>query len=66
MDAIKRTAPTAKIPDHELIRLDAAAHPERTYSEHEAAARSIAAVSYRGEIRAMMKAGTLDEEEEEE
>ncbi len=50
-------------PDHEAIREDAAAHPERTPSEHEAAARGIAATGYRAEIRAMMKAGTLDEED---
>lgn len=62
MDTIKRTA--TKLPDHELIRLDAAAHPERTYSEHVAAAEEVAATSYREEIRAMMRAGTLDEEEE--
>lgn len=46
----------------EAIRLDAAAHPERTYSEHVAAAEEIAALEYRREIRAMMKAGTLDDE----
>ena len=34
--------PAPRLPDHELIRLDAAAHPERTPSEHEAAARTIA------------------------
>jgi hypothetical protein len=64
VDTSKNTAP--KVPDHELIRRDAAAvHPERTPSEHETAARSIAAVSYREEIRAMMKAGTLDSEDDE-
>ncbi|CAN5583855.1 hypothetical protein BH24ACT22_BH24ACT22_21460 [soil metagenome] len=49
VDTIKRTAP--KLPDHELIRRDAAAHPERTPSEHEAAARRIAAKSYRRDMR---------------
>lgn len=45
----------------EAIRRDAVAHPERTYSEHVVAAEEIAAVSYRAEIRAMMKADTLDD-----
>ncbi len=36
MDTSKSSA--LRLPDHELIRLDAAAHPERTPSEHEAAA----------------------------
>jgi hypothetical protein len=30
------------VPTHERIRRDAAAHPERTYSEHVQAAREIA------------------------
>lgn len=47
----------------EAIRLDATAHPERTYSEHVAAAEEIAANEYRREIRAMMKAGNLEPEE---
>ena len=47
----------------ESIRLDAAAHPERTYSEHVAAAEEIAALEYRREIRRMMRAGTLDSSE---
>ena len=38
-------------------------HLEASREELIAAARSIAAVSYREEIRAMMKAGTLDEED---
>ncbi len=49
MDTSKRTAP--RVPDHELIRLDAAAHPERTLSEHEAAARSIAGRTYVEDLR---------------
>jgi hypothetical protein len=61
VDTIKRTAP--KLPDHELIRRDAAAHPERTYREHVAAAEEVAAAEYRAEIRAMMRAGTLDPDE---
>lgn len=50
----------------ERIRLNAAAHPERTYSEHVAAAQEIAAESYREEVRHMMKAGILDVDEEDE
>ena len=53
------TAPHTTTVD-EAIRLDAAAHPERTYSEHVAAAEGIAAEEYRREIRAMMKASALD------
>lgn len=49
MDHSKRTAP--RLPDHELIRRDAAAHPERTPSEHEAAARRIAGRTYREDLR---------------
>jgi hypothetical protein len=37
-------------PDHELIRLDAAAHPDRLPSEHEAAARRIAGETYRRDL----------------
>ncbi len=44
----KSSAP--RLPDHELIRLDAAAHPERSYSEHEAVARSIAGKTYRRDL----------------
>ena len=58
MDAPKSNAParTTKVPaphlpDHELIRLDAAAHPERTPSEHEAAARAIAGRTYVEDFR---------------
>lgn len=49
----------------EAIRLDAQEHPERTYREHVAAAEEAAAAEYRAEIRAMMKAGTLDPESDE-
>jgi hypothetical protein len=44
VDTSKRTAPDA--PDHELIRRDAAAHPERSYAEHVEAAREIAGRTY--------------------
>ncbi len=55
MDHHQRTAPTAKLPDHALIRLAAAAHPERTPSEHEDAARRIAAVSYVEDMRRIQR-----------
>jgi hypothetical protein len=44
-------APAPRLPDHELIRLDAAAHPERTHSEHVEAAREIAGRTYVEDIR---------------
>lgn len=40
-----------RTPDHELIRRDAAAHPERTYSEHVEAAREIAGRTYVEDLR---------------
>jgi hypothetical protein len=52
MDTSKHSAPTApKLPDHELIRRDAAAHPERSYSEHVEAARAIAGRTYVEDLR---------------
>jgi hypothetical protein len=62
MDRTKRTAPTAKLPDHQLIRLDAARHPERTPSEHEDAARRIAAVSYVEDLRRIQRRELVEEE----
>ncbi len=62
MDHHKRTA--TKLPDHEAILRDAQEHPERSYREHVEAARTIAAPSYREEVRRLMAAGTLDPEEE--
>ncbi|CAN5734630.1 hypothetical protein BH24ACT22_BH24ACT22_09140 [soil metagenome] len=61
MDNKSLAQPRTEVTVDEAIRRDAAAHPERTYSEHVAAAEETAAVSYRAEIRAMMKAGTLDD-----
>jgi hypothetical protein len=49
MDEQKDTAP--RLPDHELIRLDAVAHPERSYSEHVEAARVIAGRTYVEDLR---------------
>ncbi len=56
--------PASRLPDHELIRLDAAAHPERTPSEHEAAARQIAGRTYLEDLRRISPAAqaTLDRE----
>ena len=58
MDAPKSSAParTTKdpapcLPDHELIRLDAAAHPERSHGEHPEAAREIAGRTYVEDLR---------------
>jgi hypothetical protein len=48
MDRTEHNAP--RLPDHELIRLDAAAHPDRLPSEHEAAARRIAGETYRRDL----------------
>ena len=57
MDVPKSSAPThptedpaPRLPDHELIRLDAAAHPLRTHREHVEAAREIAGVTYRDDL----------------
>jgi hypothetical protein len=52
-----------RLPDHELIRRDAAAHPERGYREHVEAAREIAAKSYREDLRRWMRPGLAEEEE---
>ena len=41
----------ARLPDHELIRLDATAHPDRIYFEHVEAARSIAGRTYLEDLR---------------
>ncbi len=39
------------IPVHEKIRRDAAAHPERPYTEHIAASRSLLAEQYEQDLR---------------
>jgi hypothetical protein len=61
MDHSKRTAP--RVPDHELIRLDAAAHPERTYSEHVQASRAILGAEYLEDLRRIQRRGRIEEEE---
>ncbi len=40
----------SRVPDHERIRLDAAAHPERSYRAHVQAAREIAGETYRRDL----------------
>ncbi len=57
MDHSKRTAP--RVPDHELIRRDAAAHPERLPSEHVEAAREIAGRTYRRDLSRISPAADL-------
>ena len=58
MDAPKSSAPArptedsaTRLPDHELIRLDAAAHPGRTHGQHLEAAREIAGRTYVEDLR---------------
>jgi hypothetical protein len=59
-------APAPRLPDHELIRLDAAAHPERIYSEHVEAAREIAGRTYLEDLRRISPAAwdSFDPEED--
>ena len=47
----------------EAIREEAAAHPERTYREHVAAATEIAAAEYRAEIRKLAALDMLELDE---
>jgi len=48
MDHRKRTAP--RLPDHELIRRDAAANLQRSYREHIEASRDICGETYRRDL----------------
>ncbi len=48
MDTQDSTVPS--VPDHELIRLDAAANPQRSYREHVEASREIAGETYRRDL----------------
>ena len=63
MDAPKSSAPARpaedpvpRLSDHELIRLDAAAHPERTYGQHVEAAREITGQTYVEDLRCISPA----------
>ena len=60
MDSKKNTAP--RLPDHELIRRDAAAHPERSYREHIEAARAILGRTYVEDLRRIQRRGLTEEE----
>ena len=60
MDTTKDTAP--RVPDHERIRLDAAAHPERSYREHIEAARAILGEQYLEDLRRIQRRGLIEEE----
>ncbi len=60
MDFEKDTVPP--VPDHERIRRDAAAHPERSYSEHVAASRAILGEQYQEDLRRIRRR-ELEEEE---
>ncbi len=53
------TVPDARLPDHELIRRDAAAHPDRLPSEHEAAARRICGETYRRDLSRISPAANV-------
>lgn len=52
--------PTTRDDVDARIRLDAAAHPERTYREQIEAAERLAAEEYRRETRKLMDADMLD------
>ncbi len=58
MDSIRIThrsrttkTPAPRLPDHELIRLDAAARPEQTHDQHVEAAREMAGRTYVDDLR---------------
>ncbi len=53
MDSKNSTAP--RVPDHQRIREDAATHPDRLPSEHEAAARRIAGRTYVEDLRRIQR-----------
>ncbi len=60
MDHTEHNAP--RLPDHEKIRLAAAAHPERSYSEHVQASRDICGETYVEDLRRIQRR-QLEEEE---
>jgi hypothetical protein len=56
----KRRGQSARhLPDHERIRLEAAAHPERTLAEHVAAAMAIAGRTYVEDLRRISPAANV-------
>ena len=58
MDPKNSTAP--RVPDHELIRLDAAANPRRSYREHIEAAREIAGRTYVEDLRRIQRSSAAN------
>jgi hypothetical protein len=61
VDTQDSTVPS--VPDHELIRLDAAANPQRSYREHIEAARDICGETYVEDLRRIQRRGLIEEEE---
>ena len=57
--ARRRGQSARHLPEHEKIRRDAAAHPDRLPSEHEAAARSIAGRTYVEDLSRISPAANL-------
>ncbi|MEJ7872428.1 MAG: hypothetical protein WKF67_09225 [Rubrobacteraceae bacterium] len=57
--AKRRGQSNRHLPDHELIRLNARRHPERSYSEHVEAARSIAGRTYVEDLSRISPAANL-------
>ncbi len=53
MDTSKHNVP--RLPDHELIRLDAAANPQRSYREHIEASRDICGETYVEDLRRIQR-----------
>ena len=60
MDTKNSTAP--RLPDHERIRQDAAANPQRSYSEHVEAARAICGETYVEDLRRIQRREPEEEE----
>ncbi len=60
----RNTLPEGSVPTHEKIRRDAAAHPERTYSEHVQASRAILGAEYIETLRRIQRRGLVEEEEQ--
>jgi len=50
----------SRLPTHERIRLGAAAHPERSYSEHVAASRAILGAEYLEDLRRIQRSSAAN------
>jgi len=59
MDRTENTSP--RLSAHELIRLDAAANPQRSYREHVEAARAIAGRTYVEDLRRIQARANRDD-----